>query len=276
MANRSPNYPFLGLTSALEKAATLWASKGRGIFTPLEAVQDLNFSTLNGTSRSHLAALKQYGLLEDVDKDVRLSQLAIRIFAHPEGDPEREAAIREAALTPKLFRELLETYPEASDGTIKAYLITKKDFSEDGAKQVIKSLRDTIRLAKLDQPDYTPRSRGDEPEEKPPMSRQPSPPFTGHPSAEMHRVMASKTASDLHSLGVPVPEDRFTEYLNTRISDDCKVRILFDGKVTQEAIQKLKKYLDLIADDYPTKAELERAATPEDILPFPLEEEGVA
>jgi hypothetical protein len=58
-------------------------------------------------------------------------------------------------------------------------------------------------------------------------------------------------------MGIPIPEGNFTEDLNTRISDDCKVRVLFDGPVTQEAIEKLKRYLDLIKDDYPTKKAIE-------------------
>ncbi len=52
-----------------------------------------------------------------------------------------------------------------------------------------------------------------------------------------------------------VPEGRFTEDLNFRISDDCRVRLLFEGDVTKESIIKLAMYLRLAKDDYPSLRE---------------------
>jgi hypothetical protein len=37
------------------------------------------------------------------------------------------------------------------------------------------------------------------------------------------------------------------------------VRLIFDGAVTREAIEKLRKYLELAQDDYPSRDELEQA-----------------
>jgi hypothetical protein len=48
--------------------------------------------------------------------------------------------------------------------------------------------------------------------------------------------------------------------LEIRISADSKVRLLFDGLVTKEAIEKLRKYLELAEDDYPSKDHLESPA----------------
>lgn len=50
-----------------------------------------------------------------------------------------------------------------------------------------------------------------------------------------------------------VEQEPRTEILQYRISGDSRVRLLFDGTVTKEAIEKLMAYLDLAKDDYPSK-----------------------
>src|SRR5205823_3174636 len=44
-----------------------------------------------------------------------------------------------------------------------------------------------------------------------------------------------------------------SEDLQYRLTDDCKVRVLFEGSVSQEAISKLIAYLNLGIDAFPTK-----------------------
>ena len=58
---------------------------------------------------------------------------------------------------------------------------------------------------------------------------------------------------------VAVEQGPFTETLQYRISGDSMVRLIFDGAVTREAIEKLRKYLELAQDDYPSRDELEQA-----------------
>lgn len=38
------------------------------------------------------------------------------------------------------------------------------------------------------------------------------------------------------------------------------MRLVFDGAVTREAIKKLRQYLELAEDDYPSKDELQQSA----------------
>lgn len=157
MSSRTPKYPSIGLTKALESVRKLWAAEKRSPFPPEEGVKAMGFKSLSGGSRPHLASLKQYGLIESAGKDaLKITPLGISIVAHAEGTKEQDAAIQEAALNPPLFRDLFDVYKEASDGTIRAFLITKKDFSEDAAKNAVKAFRDTISLAKLDENDLNP------------------------------------------------------------------------------------------------------------------------
>ncbi|MBD1879072.1 hypothetical protein [Coleofasciculus sp. FACHB-T130] len=57
-------------------------------------------------------------------------------------------------------------------------------------------------------------------------------------------------ASSTHSTKA---QDLPFEILQWRLSEDCTVRIQFNGSVTQEAIKKLIAILELNTDVYPTK-----------------------
>lgn len=74
-------------------------------------------------------------------------------------------------------------------------------------------------------------------------------------SGQAFRQFAARTV-DPPIFGM-ASQDSCSEELHQRISDDCKVHVLFEGTVTQEAIQKLIKYLNLAVDDYPTKKQPE-------------------
>ncbi len=262
MANsRSPNYPTTGLGAALAGAQKIWTEEKRSAFPAAVAVRHLGFTSLNGTSRGHLAALKHYGLLQEQDgQRFSLTPLAIKILAHPEGSVERLEAVREAALAPKLFKELHNTHREASDATISAYLITNRSFGDDGAKRAIKSFRETIKLAKLDAGGIA-----EEENQHPPTpaagSQSVSPPLQSLPKDELQRAFASKTAADLAALGISVPGS--ARVLRFSIARDSVAQITFNGPITQEAIEKLSALLDLQKDTFPTAAELLENASEE-------------
>jgi hypothetical protein len=57
--------------------------------------------------------------------------------------------LRSAALAPDLFSELQQTYPQASNDTIRSYLLTKKGFTDTGAESCIEAFRDAQENAKL-------------------------------------------------------------------------------------------------------------------------------
>jgi hypothetical protein len=256
MASRSPNYPTIGLGAALSGAQKIWNEEKRSAFPATVAVRHLGFTSVNGTSRGHLAALKHYGLIKDQDgQNFVVTPLAIRIMAHPEVSPERLAAMREAALAPKLFKELYQSYREASDATISAYLITNRSFGDDGAKRAIKSFRETIKVAKLDVIDEMEGQQHDGDQNSGDQAKDSSSIFRSPAKHELARALASKTASDLAALGVSVPD--LGRILRFSIARDSEAQITFTGPITQEAIEKLSALLELQKDTFPTKAELE-------------------
>ncbi len=147
--SRSPNYPAIGLGQTIEAAKALWAKEQRTAVPPEVAVKAWGYKSLSGPARTRLAALKHYGLLEEDRHGVRLSERALQIIHQPAESSEYQEAVREAALAPELFRELRETHASASDDALKAHLVTKRKFTEEGAKLFIEAFRDTIDIAKL-------------------------------------------------------------------------------------------------------------------------------
>ena len=150
---RSPNYPAIGLAEAVSLATAFWNAEKRTA-VPLDvAVKALGYKSASGPARTKLAALKKYGLLEDVPEGVRLDSTALSII-HPSSDGAKLDALREAAFRPELFKQLFDTHKDASDAALKSHLINRLHFSETGAAQVISAYRDTIKFAELEEMGY--------------------------------------------------------------------------------------------------------------------------
>jgi len=152
---RSPNYPFIGLGTALQGVRQLYDKERRSQVTSLAVAQAMGHGTLSGPATSKVAAVRQYGLLDQVSPGkYRISDVAMTLLLKKAGDPEYDRDVRKAAVAPQLFAELFEAYPEASDDTLRYHLVKEREFSAEGASRVIKSFRETITVAKLGVPSY--------------------------------------------------------------------------------------------------------------------------
>lgn len=153
---RSPKNPGIALKEALDRAKTLYdAEHGHAASIPT-ILEHWGFSPKSSGGFSAIAALKQYGLLEDEGggdhRRARLTPLAMRILLDENDDPsDRERAIREAALTPDIIRELWELYgPQLpSDNNLRTYLRRDRAFTESGARAFLPVFRDTIEFGGL-------------------------------------------------------------------------------------------------------------------------------
>ena len=159
---RSPNYPAIGLSAAVSRLREIWGKERRTAVSPVVAANAIGYKSLSGPARTALAALKKYGLLDDTPNGVQISDLGIRVLHSEDGSREQNEALREAALKPEIFRSLIETHSEASDAALRAYLMTTKRFSEEGARRFIPSFRDIVRIAKLENSDYTQANEDEE------------------------------------------------------------------------------------------------------------------
>lgn len=153
---RSPSYPGIPLEKAIDRARQLYA-KERLYPTPLMTVmKHWGYTNATGRSGMALAALKKFGLLEDVgkgsadDRRLKLTQLADDILNHPSSDAQREA-IRAAALMPGIHRELWEEYRQhlPSDANLEFNLRRNRGFTESGAAEFVQEYRATMEFAGL-------------------------------------------------------------------------------------------------------------------------------
>lgn len=223
MAMRSPNYPAVGLGEAINMVQLLWDREKRSYAPVMVIVQAWGYSGLNGVARTKIAAVKRYGLLEENEGgDLRLSDLAMNILHNSQDSEVRLSALRQAALTPDLFRELQQTYPQASDDTLRSYLITRKGFSDTGADSCIEAFRDTQQTAKLEALDTE---------------------VSGQPAASSLVPSPSHNQQPTASVGIPVRE--IEKVFRWPLSRGVVAELRFIGDAKPAHLDLLKQYLDV-------------------------------
>lgn len=144
---RSPSYPSISLREAVEKIERVYMKDYQNAIPKGLVAQHMGYQGINGKSLGILAAVAKYGLLEGRGNESRVSDLGVRIIAHPPGSPERITALQEAASRPELFAEIDGRFAggKGSDQGIRAYLLTRK-FIPAGADLAIRSYRETKRF----------------------------------------------------------------------------------------------------------------------------------
>src|ERR1700741_2523810 len=154
---RSPLYPSDGLETCAKNAKKIYDAEKRSTTSNLVAAKHLGYTSLSGASRTALASMKRFGLLvEEAGEKVRVSDEAVKLLMAPDDDV-RLPLLRHIALKPDIIRELLAEHPDGlpSDDTLKYKLVADRGFGEDAAKALIRSLRETVRFARLGPGEYT-------------------------------------------------------------------------------------------------------------------------
>lgn len=149
---RSPNYPTVGLREAIDRVKRFVTANGKAGAMPAIAAKLIGFATAHGQAYSVLSALKKFGLLEEKDGRVFPTQRAMEIVSLPEADPRRLKAIRDAAISPTIYSELLEEYRDTNipnDETLAGELVAYKAFNPNGVKEFLKAFRETIEFSGL-------------------------------------------------------------------------------------------------------------------------------
>jgi hypothetical protein len=250
---RSPNYPQLSLKEALDKAQVIYYAKHTAKLSMQQIAECLNYTSLNGRSLGVISAIRKYGLLEGSKDSLSISPDAVVIFERPDEHPEKREAIKVAALAPALFNELYNAFGSGNvaDADLRIYL-ARAGFSRIAINDVIKSYRETMALVPESEADYN------DPDSEESEMAQNTQQLSLIPGSYQKQITLEANAPTVVSNVSAANLEGFTEDLNYRISDDCKVRVLFSGKVTQEAIEKLIRYLELGKDDFPSKKQLEQ------------------
>ena len=149
---RSPNYPGRHLGDAIKDAGTLYEKEGRTAFVGAVAAKALGYKSFSGPSKVRLAAMKQYGLLDQKGKgELQLSERALTLILMNASNAEWKKAVRAAAMAPPIFNDLYRDKLSASNESITHTLVVDKHFTADGAANCIRVWRATMEFAHLDE-----------------------------------------------------------------------------------------------------------------------------
>lgn len=151
---RSPSYPFISLPKALERARAFSDAHKRSPTRLASAAETWGYAPTSSGLLQTASALKAFGLLEDLGKGaerkVQLTDLAQRIL-HDARPGAKEAAIKEAALRPRLFAEYADKWlPERpSDSHCLSELRLDRGFTEVASRMFLRSFDETVTYANL-------------------------------------------------------------------------------------------------------------------------------
>lgn len=263
---RGPNYPKLNLEEAIEQARHIYQEEHRRVVPKEVVAQLLGYKGLNGSSARVISALKHYGLLEEPERDkMRVSDDGMTVFELPRDESERIEALRRMAFAPQVLTDLQDHYegsPPNSDVGIRHYLLRKK-FLPQAADEVIRLYRDNLHLVAEQAPEYHAEVVEDGvPEVESPV--QPTQEARAGSGAVGGIAGAATVEPDM-----AIPPATVLQF---KISGSSAARIELTGDVTQEAIDRLAKILDVQKFVFPSEEEqaaVEQAAEQTSIIEMP-------
>jgi hypothetical protein len=157
---RSPAYPFIGLSEALERARQFFKIERKNAAFVHVAVKHWGYKEKSSGGIQTIAALKAFGLMKDAgsgkDRKVQLSDLGLQIIQDERLEsPERDQLVKRAALTPKIHATLWNKYRGElpSPDNLTHELKVEFGFNPNVIDDFIDEYKDTISLAKLSDSD---------------------------------------------------------------------------------------------------------------------------
>lgn len=149
---RSPRFPSQNLQDSLRLIRMIYDGVHRSPIDAETAYRLMGFSGKTGTSAKALATLRQYGLIEGVGENTRVTDLALAIL-EPASEEERARSIFTASRHPEVFGSVLERFgqrvPQA-DEPIRAYLIRDLGFQKNSSDELIRVMRETLQFAEVE------------------------------------------------------------------------------------------------------------------------------
>ena len=159
--DRSPNFPFISLEAAIDRARAFYEEERRGSAPVARAAKHWKYSPASSGLLQTIAALKSYGLMVDegpgAERRLKLTEMALRIILDTRtGSSERLELIKRAALNPSVSSDVHGNWPDGlpSEDTVNHYLIFERGFAPQNASRAVKILKDNQRIAALYSGDY--------------------------------------------------------------------------------------------------------------------------
>lgn len=154
---KSPNAPAYSLQECQDDARRIFRVEGQAPLSRESIAEHLGLASHSGPFNRKLSSLRQYGLIDPIGKDFRISELFLRIDQTYD-EPDRRRALREALGRPAIFQNLLSHYDNSglpSDLNLTNQLLLKYRFTKKNAETVAKAFLESCRLAGLFQNRYS-------------------------------------------------------------------------------------------------------------------------
>jgi hypothetical protein len=148
---KSPNAPAYSLQECQEDARKIFRIEGQAPLSRESIAEHLGLASQSGPFNRKLSSLRQYGLLDPIGKDFRVSELFLRVDQSYD-DADRRRALREALGRPAIFQSLLSHYENSglpSDLNLTNQLLLKYRFTKKNAETVARAFLDSCRLASI-------------------------------------------------------------------------------------------------------------------------------
>lgn len=246
---RSPSYPTLPLSDAIERAKTFYKKEGKHETLVPTAASHWGYGPKSSGGLSTVAALKAYGLMGDrgngADRKVFLTQFGLSIVQDERiVSPDRDAATKRAALTPKIMSELWNRYQDdlPSKDTIYHFLRVEKDFNENAVADVVSIYEKNIEFARLSDHQQGTGGEGDDGEDgdndEPAVATGGStpPPLVVRPEP----AIATSAGPVVVSVA-PGGE----EIANYRVSKNTTIKLIASGPYSRKSMEGLVKQIQL-------------------------------
>lgn len=232
--SRSPRYPRLSVLTSVGYARKIYEGAHRSEIDSDTAYRVMGFAGKNGASATALGALRQFGLVDGLRGDLRISDLALRIL-EPSCTDEYVESLHEAANKPDVFEAVLRQFPEglpSSDEAVRSFLIRNLQFSRAGADDLISSLRET--LSELEAENSRNGSKSVSPEIQSAVGVEKEQPERSPPKDMARSIFPA--------------EGQLEEFIRIPLTRDCNAELRLSGPITDDAIARLIKYIDLMKD----------------------------
>ena len=151
LRQKSPNSPAYNIKECIEDTRKIFQAENQ-VPASREAIAELlGLAAHSGPFNRKLSSLRQYGLLEPVGKDLRVSGLFLRID-HSGEEEGQHRVLRESLSRPPIFQGLLAQYESSglpSEMNLTNHLILKHKFTKKNAEVVAKAFLESVRFSGL-------------------------------------------------------------------------------------------------------------------------------
>ena len=255
--HRSPSYPGITLEEALHRAKAFYKHEGKHEALVPTALTHWGYSTKSSGGLIAIAALKAYDLMADkgsgAQRMVSLTPFGLKIIMDERTvSPDRDAAMKQAALNPKIMGELWDKYGTdlPSRETLRHFLRVDKEFGDSAVNDVIKIYISNLAFAGLEKSDpINGADSGADEGETAELTDDALEQRGSEPIGDVTSFAAKpqpKAFKGFVESAMPTPAGE--EIGNYRVSKSTTIRLLSNGPYSRKSIESLVKQLQLALD----------------------------